>query len=63
MNFRTDEDKPTGMMAQFILWEAYRWTDDTKYVQPSVDSPLESLLLVNSDILDTKLSERERIYK
>ena len=52
VNFKTDEDKPTGMRAWFILWAAYRWTGDPKYVQPFVDSPMESLPLVNADILD-----------
>ncbi len=33
VNFKTDEDKPTGMRAWFILWAAYRWTGDPKYVQ------------------------------
>ncbi|SPE17331.1 Secreted protein concanavalin A-like lectin/glucanase [Candidatus Sulfotelmatomonas gaucii] len=52
VNFKTDEDKPTGMRAWFILWAAYRWTGDPKYVQPFVDSPVESLGLVNADMLD-----------
>jgi hypothetical protein len=52
VNFKTDEDKPTGMRAWFILWAAYRWTGDAKYVQPFLDSPMESLQLVNSDLLD-----------
>ena len=52
VNFKTDEDKPTGMRAWFILWAAYRWTGDPKYVQPFLDAPLESLPLVNADMLD-----------
>jgi hypothetical protein len=52
VNFKTDEDKPTGMRAWFILWAAYRWTGDPKYVQPFVDSPMESMQLVNADALD-----------
>ncbi|MGD0155062.1 MAG: LamG-like jellyroll fold domain-containing protein [Terracidiphilus sp.] len=52
VNFKTDEDKPTGMRAWFILWAAYRWTGDAKYVQPFLDSPMESMQLVNSDMLD-----------
>ncbi len=52
VNFKSDEDKPTGMQAWFILWAAYRWTDDPKYVQPFVDSPMQSLPLANADILD-----------
>jgi hypothetical protein len=52
VNFKTDEDKPTGMRAWFILWAAYRWTGDKKYVQPFVDDPLASLPEVNADMLD-----------
>jgi len=52
VNFKTDEDKPTGMRAWFILWAAYRWTGDSKYVQPFVDSPMESMQQVNADTLD-----------
>jgi hypothetical protein len=52
VNFKTDEDKPTGMRAWFILWAAYRWTGDTKYVQPFLDAPLASLPEVNADMLD-----------
>jgi hypothetical protein len=52
VNFKTDEDKPTGMRAWFILWAAYRWTGDPKYVQPFVDSPMESMRQVNADTLD-----------
>ncbi len=52
VNFKSDEDKPTGMRAWFILWAAYRWTGDAKYVQPFIDAPIESLQNVNADILD-----------
>jgi hypothetical protein len=52
VNFKTDEDKPTGMRAWFILWATYRWTGDPKYVQPFIDSPMESMQLVNADTLD-----------
>ena len=52
VNFKTDEDKPTGMRAWFILWAAYRWTGDPKYVKPFIDAPIESLQLVNADMLD-----------
>ena len=40
------------MRAWFILWAAYRWTGDPKYVQPFVDSPIESMQTVNADTLD-----------
>ena len=52
VNFKSDEDKPTGMRPWFILWAAYRWTGDPKYVKPFVDAPLESLALINNDALD-----------
>ena len=52
VNFKSDEDKPTGNRAWFILWAAYRWTGDSKYVQPFIDSPLESMQTVNADTLD-----------
>jgi hypothetical protein len=52
VNFKSDEDKPTGMRPWFILWAAYRWTGDPKYVKPFVDAPIESLQTVNSDMLD-----------
>jgi hypothetical protein len=52
VNFKSDEDKATGMRPWFILWAAYRWTGDPKYVKPFVDAPVESLQLVNNDALD-----------
>lgn len=52
VNFKSDEDKPTGMRLWFILWAAYRWTGDPKYVKPFVDAPVESLALINNDALD-----------
>jgi hypothetical protein len=52
VNFKSDEDKATGMRPWFILWAAYRWTGDPKYVKPFVDAPVEALQLVNNDALD-----------
>jgi hypothetical protein len=52
VNFKSDEDKATGMRPWFILWAAYRWTGDPKYVKPFVDAPMEALQLVNNDALD-----------
>jgi hypothetical protein len=52
VNFKSDEDKPTGMRAWFILWAAYRWTGDEKYIKPFLDTPVESLETINSDMLD-----------
>ena len=52
VNFKSDEDKPTGDRAWFILWAAYRWTGDSKYVQPFIDAPIEAMQTVNADTLD-----------
>jgi hypothetical protein len=52
VNFKTDEDRPTGMTPWFILWAAYRWTGDPKYVKPFVDNPMEAMEHINSDTLD-----------
>jgi hypothetical protein len=52
VNFKSDDDKPTGDRAWFILWAAYRWTGNKKYVQPFLDTPVESLGTVNADMLD-----------
>jgi hypothetical protein len=52
VDFKTDKDAPTGMEPWFILWAAYRWTNDPKYVQPFVDAPMQALYLINSDALD-----------
>jgi hypothetical protein len=52
VNFKSDEDKETGMRPWFILWAAYRWTGNSKYVKPFVDAPVESLALINNDALD-----------
>jgi hypothetical protein len=52
VNFKTDEDKPTDMRAWFILWAAYRWTGDMKYVKPFLDAGLPAMELINSDELN-----------
>ena len=52
VNFKSDEDKPTGMRPWFILWAAYRWTGDARYLKPFIDAPVESLSLINNDALD-----------
>jgi len=64
VNFKTDEDKPTGMRPWFILWAAYRWTGDAKYVKPFVDAPLQGLGFINADaldMLDLRKSQRDAI--
>jgi hypothetical protein len=35
-----------------MLWAAYRWTGDKKYLVPFGDNPPDSLRLINSDALD-----------
>jgi len=52
VNFKSDEDIATGMRPWFILWAAYRWTNDPKYIKPFVDAPVQALQLINSDALD-----------
>ena len=52
VDFKTDADAPTGMEPWFILWAAYRWTGDEKYVQPFVDAPVQALQAINADALD-----------
>ncbi len=53
INFKTDEDLPAGMERPwFILWAAYRWTGDKKYIQPFLDQGAASLQSINSDAMD-----------
>jgi hypothetical protein len=53
INFSTDEDLPTGIdRPWFILWAAYRWTGDKKYIQPFLDQGPVSLQSINSDAMD-----------
>jgi hypothetical protein len=53
INFKTDEDLPTGIdRPWFILWAAYRWTGDKKYIQPFLDQGPVSLQSINSDAMD-----------
>ena len=40
------------MTPWFMLWAAYRWTGDTKYIVPFSDNPVESLRTINADALD-----------
>ena len=46
------EDKATGNTPWFILWAAYKWTDDKKYLLPFSDDPPTGLRLINADALD-----------
>jgi hypothetical protein len=60
INFTSDEDLPTPLERPwFILWAAYRWTGDKKYIEPFIEEGPASLQLINSDALDM-MSVREK---
>jgi hypothetical protein len=52
VNFHTNEDLPSGNDAWFVLWAAYRWTGNKKYLAPFEGDPVGSLRQINSDALD-----------
>jgi hypothetical protein len=52
VNFHTNEDLPGSQEPAFILWAAYRWTGDKKYLVGFGDDPVASLRSINSDALD-----------
>ena len=52
VNFHTNEDLPGSQEPAFILWAAYRWSGDNKYVAPFADDPVASLRSINADALD-----------
>ena len=52
VNFHTNEDKADGNTPWFMLWAAYRWTGDKKYLVPFADDPAGSLRTINNDALD-----------
>jgi hypothetical protein len=52
VNFHTNEDLPSGDDAWFILWAAYRWTGDKKYLAPFAGDPATSLRQINADAMD-----------
>jgi hypothetical protein len=52
VNFHTNEDKASGADPEFVLWAAYRWTGDKKYLAPFNDDPGAALRAINSDALD-----------
>jgi hypothetical protein len=52
VNFHTNEDLPSGNDAWFVLWAAYRWTGDKKYVEPFGGDPAGSLRQINADAMD-----------
>jgi hypothetical protein len=51
IEFKTDKALP-GKYPWFILWAAYRWTGDEKYIQPFVDDGPSSLQAINANALD-----------
>ena len=52
VNFHTNEDIPGSQDPWFVLWAAYRWTGDKKYIVPFGDDPSASLRAINADALD-----------
>lgn len=53
VNFHTNEDLPSnGMTPWFVLWGAYKFTGDKKYVEPFGDNGAESLRTINADAMD-----------
>ncbi|WP_263379398.1 LamG domain-containing protein [Granulicella paludicola] len=53
VNFHTNEDKVTpGLAPWFVLWGAYRFTGDKKYLAPFNDDPATALRVINADTLD-----------
>jgi hypothetical protein len=52
VNFSTNEDKASGSGPEFVLWAAYRWTGDKKYLAPFEDDPAAGLRAINSDALN-----------
>jgi hypothetical protein len=57
--FKTDQEVTGGGAAGggggapwFILWSAYQWTGDKKYLQPLLDNGPAGVLAVNADALD-----------
>ena len=59
IQFATDEDvtalPPTGGGTERVyplLWAAYRWTGDRKYLQPFTDAGVRSLASITADALD-----------
>jgi hypothetical protein len=53
INFRTDEDIDTGMTRTWhMLWAAYRWTGENKYLQPFLDAGPPILRTLTANALD-----------
>jgi hypothetical protein len=68
INFKTDMDASGGLggggggAPWFIMWSAYRWTGDKKYLRPLLDGGGVSLEQVNSDAIDM-LNMRDTVGK
>lgn len=53
VNFHTNEDLPSnGNSPWFVLWGAYKFTGDSKYLLPFQDDPPAALRTINADVLD-----------
>jgi Concanavalin A-like lectin/glucanases superfamily len=57
INFKSDAEANGGLgggggAPWFILWSAYRWTGDKKYVEPLLDQGTLGLQSINSDAID-----------
>jgi hypothetical protein len=54
VNFHTNEDLSSNgaMTPWFMLWAAYKWTGDQKYIAPFNDNGPDSLRTINADALD-----------
>ena len=53
VNFHTNEDLPSaGMTPWFVLWGAYKFTGDKKYLEPFADNGPDSLRTINADAMD-----------
>jgi hypothetical protein len=53
INFRTDEDKASPLgIDWYVFWAAYKWTGDSKYLQPLRDEGPAILASLTADGLD-----------
>jgi len=53
INFRTDEGQPGGLgVIAHLLWGAYRWTGDKKYLQPLLDMNAGAVGTINANAID-----------
>ncbi len=53
INFKSDEGTPGGLsVTAYLLWAAYRWTGDKKYLQPLLDLGPGALGTIDANALD-----------